>query len=116
MVKILTENWQIIAGLFGSVFAFFGGRKIKKAEENKSTSEALASMQQTYDTFVSDLRERYNELKEELKFIREEQLQSRIEIKELQTRNRELSRELKVSEEKYMKLKKEFENYKKENA
>jgi mevalonate kinase len=116
MVNFLTDNWQILAGLFGSVIAFFSGKKIKKAEENKSTSEALASMQQTYDTFVGDLRERYNELKEEMRFIKEQQLQDRLEIKELQNRNRELSRELKVWEEKYMKLKKEFETYKRENA
>ena len=33
MVNFIQENWQIVVGFFGSVFAYFGGRKLKKAEE-----------------------------------------------------------------------------------
>ena len=53
-MNLLQENWQAIVGVLGSIIAFFGGKKIKKAEETKSTSDALTSMQSTYDTWVND--------------------------------------------------------------
>ena len=64
MVNLISENWQALLGVLGSVIAFFGGRKLKKAEETKSTSDALTSMQATYDTWVNDLKLRYDELKD----------------------------------------------------
>ena len=115
MNQILQDNWQALLGIFGSVFAFFGGKKMKKAEETKSTSDALTSMQATYDTWVNDLKLRYDELKEDLKQYREEQLTLRQEILQLRQENIELRKELKVWEVKYVNLKKEFDNYKKDN-
>jgi cell shape-determining protein MreC len=115
MVNLIQENWQALLGVLGSVFAFFGGRKMKKSEEKKTESDALSTMQTTYDTFVADFRERYNEIKEELKNYREEQLQLRQEIIQLRQENNDLRKELKDWEGKYTKLKKEFETYKAEN-
>lgn len=114
-MNLLQENWQAILGVFGSIIAFFGGKKIKKAEETKSTSDALTSMQSTYDTWVNDLKLRYDELKEDLKQYREEQLTLRNEILQLRNENVDLRKELKTWETKYVKLKKEFESYKSEN-
>ena len=114
-MNLLQENWQAIVGVLGSIIAFFGGKKIKKAEETKSTSDALTSMQSTYDTWVNDLKLRYDELKEDLKQYREEQLALRQEILHLRNENTELRKELKAWETKYIKLKKEFEIYKSEN-
>ena len=114
MVNFIQENWQIVVGFVGSVIAFFGGRKLKKAEETKSTSDALTSMQATYDTWVNDFKERYEELKSELKQYREEQLTLRQEILQLRQENNDLRKELKDWEGKYTKLKKEFDNYKNE--
>ena len=114
-MNLLQENWQAIVGVLGSIIAFFSGKKIKKAEETKSTSDALTSMQSTYDTWVNDLKLRYDELKEDLKQYREEQLTLRQEILQLRNENTELRKELKAWETKYIKLKKEFEIYKSEN-
>lgn len=114
-MNLITENWQAILGVFGSIIAFFGGKKIKKAEETKSTSDALTSMQSTYDTWVNDLKLRYDELKDDLKQYREEQLTLRNEILQLRNENVELRKELKVWESKYIKLKKEFDILKNEN-
>jgi cell shape-determining protein MreC len=114
-MNLITENWQAILGVFGSIIAFFGGKKIKKAEETKSTSDALTSMQATYDTWVNDLKLRYDELKEDLKQYREEQLTLRQEILQLRNENIDLRKELKAWETKYIKLKKEFDIYKSEN-
>ena len=114
MIGIIKENWVMIVGVLSSVGAYFGGRKLKKAGEKKATSEALETMQKTYDTFVIDFRERYAEIKEELKTYREEQTTLRNEITQLRHENTDLRRELKDWEGKYVKLKKEFELYKKE--
>ena len=115
MINVINENWQALLGVFGSIIAFFGGRKLKKAEETKSTSDALTSMQATYDTWVNDFKSRYDELKEDLKQYRDEQLTLRNEIVQLRQENNDLRRELKDWEGKYTKLKKEFETYKSEN-
>lgn len=113
-MNFLQDNWQILTGLIGSIVAFFGGRKIRKADETKNTSDALTSMQTTYDTWVNDFKERYEELKHELKIYREEQLQLRNEILQLRNENDELRKELRVWEQKYTKLKIEFDNHKKQ--
>ena len=115
MVNFIQENWQIVVGFFGSVFAYFGGRKLKKAEETKSTSDALTSMQATDDTWVNDLKLRYDELKEDVKQYRDDQLVLRNEITQLRQENNDLRKELKDWEGKYIKLKKEFDTYKSDN-
>jgi len=115
MLELLKENWELLAGIFTSIFAFFGGKKLKKEEEKKATSDALTSMQSTYDTFVQDLKERYDELKEEQRHFRSELIFYKEQIVELQKSNRELLKELKTWELKYTKLKSEFDNYKKNN-
>ena len=114
MVNLISENWQALLGVLGSAIAFFGGRKLKKAEETKSTSDALTSMQATYDTWVNDLKLRYDELKDDIKQYRDEQLTLRSEIVQLRQENNDLRKELKDWEGKYIKLKKEFETYKNE--
>ena len=115
MISTLQENWQALLGVLGSIIAYFGGRKLKKAEETKNTSDALTSMQATYDTWVNDLKLRYDELKEDIKQYRDEQLVLRNEITQLRQENNDLRKELKDWEGKYTKLKKEFETYKSEN-
>ena len=113
MIDLIKQNWELLLGTFGTIGAYFGGRKLKKAEEKKATSDALDTMQKTYDTFVADFRERYTELKEELKQYRVEQVSLRQEVNQLRTENNELRKEIKDWEGKYTKLKKEFDTHKK---
>lgn len=122
MISLILENWQTIAGSIGVVVAFFGGKKLKTAEESKATSEALNSMQTTYDTFVNDLRERYNELKaeikeskEEIKALKEANKTNHSQIVDLQNENKQLNKDIKSWELKYSTLQKEFDSYKKNN-
>ena len=35
MVNLISENWQALLGVLGSVIAFFGGRKLKKQKRQK---------------------------------------------------------------------------------
>lgn len=113
MKEFVLQHWELIGGLFTTVFAFLSGKKLKVAEETKSASDALTSMQSTYDTWVSDFKERYDELKSEVKTYREELLTVRNEITQLRNENSELRRELKNWETKYNRLKKEFDELKK---
>ena len=115
MIDLIKQNWEILIGTFGTIGAYFGGRKLKVAEEKKATSDALTSMQSTYDTFVVDLKERYTELKEEQKYIKEELSFYKTQIRDLQDQNKELLKELKLWESKYNKLKREFDAYKQKN-
>jgi len=119
MKEFVLQHWELIGGLFTTIFAFFSGKKLKVAEETKSASDALTSMQSTYDTWVKDFKDRYDELKDEIKIYRDEQLSTRNEIVEIRKENIELRKELKIWEEKYNKLKKEFDqlkNKKNENS
>lgn len=115
MTNFLIENYQILAGGVAAIIAYFRGKKTREAEENKATSDALTSMQSTYDVFVNDLRDRYNELKEEVNYLKNSDTQNKIEIKELRIENKNLVKELGLWEKKYDVLKAEFETYKKEN-
>lgn len=56
----------------GGVFAYVGGRKMKTLDEKKAGSDALNSMQNAYNEFVIDQKERYQEIKEELVSVRKE--------------------------------------------
>jgi hypothetical protein len=39
MVNFIQENYQAFLGILASAFAYFGGRKLKKAEETQTTEE-----------------------------------------------------------------------------
>lgn len=103
MIKtILMDNWQLLAGIFGSIVAFFGGQKMKSIEEKKANSDAVLSMQTVYDNFVKDIESRYRDMREEMQQVKDEVIQLRKE-------NSELRKELREWENKYTTLKKEFD-------
>ena len=102
MKSILMENWQILAGMFASVVAFFGGQKMKSIEEKKANSDAVLSMQTVYDNFVKDIESRYREMRDEMQHVKDE-------VIELRKENSELRKELRVWENKYNSLKKQFD-------
>lgn len=90
----------------GGVFAYVGGRKMKTLDEKKAGSDALNSMQNAYNEFVIDQKERYTELKFELNYVREE-------LKLVKEESRDLKEEVKGWKAKYNSLKKQFDTYKK---
>jgi hypothetical protein len=96
------ENWQILAGIGGSIIAFFGGQKMKSIEEKKANSDAVLSMQTVYENFVKDIEGRYADMREQLQEVKTEVVQLRKE-------NSELRKELRTWERKYYDLKSEFD-------
>lgn len=138
------ENWALILGggsLSTALGWFFGGKQakeleIKKGESDikKGNSDAVASMQIVYDQFLSDYKERMNEVMLELTGMKEHNKQLQSQFNDIQlsyakevekSQNWEkLHRELNdkyVSLEKdhdslkvlYEKLKSDFDKYKK---
>jgi predicted nucleic acid-binding Zn-ribbon protein len=99
------ENWQLLAGIGGSIVAFFGGQKMKTIQEKKANSDAVLSMQTVYDNFVKDIESRYADMRDQMQEVRSEVILLRKE-------NGELRKELRNWERKYYDLKAEFDKIK----
>ena len=106
MLDFIKTNLDNILLSLGGVGAYFGGLKVKKINEKKAGTDALSSMQNAYNEFVVDQKERYTELKFELNYVREE-------LKVVKEESRDLKTEVKTWKTKYNSLKKQFETYKK---
>jgi predicted nuclease with TOPRIM domain len=106
-MNIITENLDNIALAVGGVFAYFGGKNIKRSDEKKASADALKSMQEGYNEFVIDQKERYQEIKAELIYCREE-------LKLVRNQSNSLKEEVKTWKDKYNDLKKQFDEYKKQ--
>lgn len=104
MIDFLQGNWDNLVLAIGGVGAYFGGRKLKRIEEKKAGSDAVVSMQTAYNEFVLDQKERYNELKEELSYVRGE-------LKEVKQESKSLREEVRSWKTKYNSLKREFDKY-----
>tara|TARA_R110002124_G_C8705262_1_gene494342 strand:+ start:391 stop:717 length:327 start_codon:yes stop_codon:yes gene_type:complete len=105
-MELINGNWEVILNSLGVVAAFFGGLKLKTINLKKANTDAVSSMQTVYDAFVIDNKERYIELREELKYLRSE-------LKLIKEESRDLKTEVKTWKTKYNSLKKQFETYKK---
>lgn len=91
---------ELIPELITGILAFFGGglleRKLKKADIKTAETNAILSMQNAYNHFVEDSKQRYDDLK-----IQVDSLKKELHRVELYWKN------------KYQSLKKEFEEYRK---
>lgn len=127
MIKFITENWQVLAGMIGAIVAWFGGRELKRTEYRTKEAGALAELQKVYDKYIEHDRERMDEafkrishLETELVQLRSENLAHRKENIELQEQIRNWENRYNSLDKKYTslknshrKLKEEFEKYKK---
>lgn len=75
------EHWEIMAGSIASIFAYFRGRKVKRLDE-------ISKLQEVYNTFTTDMNQKYEDMKGEIK-----RLNSIVE--RLQKENYELKKQLK---------------------
>lgn len=75
------EHWEIMAGSIASIFAYFRGRKVKRLDE-------ISRLQEVYNTFTTDMNQKYEDMKGEIK-----RLNSIVE--RLQKENHELKQQLK---------------------
>jgi regulator of replication initiation timing len=103
MIKNLIDHWEAMIGVIGTIIAFISGKRMKRIEERKASSDAVSSMQLVYDNFVKDIENRYIEMKQEMQSLKDEVQQLRIE-------NDKLRKELRDWELKYYSLKQEYES------
>lgn len=139
----ITEYWKEISIIVGGIVTFFTGRKTAKILEKKQNSDAVSSMQKTYDIFLEHYKEQYAALlkgNEEqradikklqgqfvelnLAYAKEversqnwEKLHRELEDKhrKLQSQYNNLQRKYETIEAMYEKIKKDFEKHKKES-
>jgi hypothetical protein len=76
MKKLIFENWEIIAGLIGSVFAYFGGLKVQRQSVRTSELENIKTVREIEKTLLTDMKtqvEQIVEVNSYLKKVVEEQ-------------------------------------------
>ena len=106
----LIEHWEILVGMVTTFFAYLGGKKIKAIEEKKAGSDAVASMQVVYDSFVKDIDERYKQMKAEHVDMKQEMLTLKTEVVQLRKENHELRKEVVVLRNENAQLRKDLNN------
>tara|TARA_R110001606_G_scaffold392866_1_gene562231 strand:+ start:135 stop:425 length:291 start_codon:yes stop_codon:yes gene_type:complete len=62
MNNLISQNWEILAGLLGSILAFFGGRKSKKQLEKTSELENLEKVRVIEKQLIQDVHEQVSQL------------------------------------------------------
>jgi uncharacterized protein HemX len=90
MKEWFLENiFTIITALFGggSFWAYLTEKKKRKIEEKSLATDALKSMQDAYDRFTEDSKQRYDDLK--------------LEIEDLKKRLSEVTKQLQEERNKY---------------
>lgn len=76
MKEIIVGNWEIIAGLIGSVFAYFGGVKVQRQSVRTSELENIKTVREIEKTLLTDMKtqvEQIVEVNSYLKKVVEEQ-------------------------------------------
>jgi len=111
----ITENWQAITGIVGSVIAFLGGRKLKQSEQKSKESNALQSMQKTYDKWTDDTNKQIDILRSELQDVKKENIAQREDLRALHKDNRSLHHQLTALTNENNELKKQLNELKQHN-
>jgi lipopolysaccharide biosynthesis regulator YciM len=83
-INFLIENLAIItAMLSGGVGWFFGGRQKQDIEIKKSNSDAVQSMQQVYDTFLEDFKQRVADLMMEVVQVKKQNVELQAQFNDI---------------------------------
>lgn len=88
----------IISSIFGTtgggLFGWFAGKKQRKAKDTEAENTAVQSIQKSYDLFTSDMKQKYEELKLEIKDLKTENKDQRSDLRALQKDNSKLHLEV----------------------
>lgn len=113
-VWLLENLFPIITSLVGggSLFAYIMERRKRKIEEKQLSTDALKSMQEAYDGFVQDYSNKYNDIKAELKEVKDSLALMTLEANSEKTKYAILLVEYDKLRTDYYNLKSEFLEYK----
>lgn len=94
-MKFIIDNWVFISSLLGigstgGLIGFFTGKKKRKEQLKVIEGNALETMQKAYDTFTTDMKERYNLIRGELQEVKQENKEQRTDLRILQKDNSRL--------------------------
>lgn len=125
----IIEYWREISLAIGGIVSFIVGRKSARFLEKKQQADAVSTMQNMYDTFLTQYKEQYKILQDQVNKLQaaflELQLSYAKEIevsqnweklhRELERQYRDLEKKHNDLERQHEKLKTDFEKYKKIN-
>jgi hypothetical protein len=136
-MDFIINNWLALVSTLSIPIAWiFGGRQAKKVEVKKASADAVATMQGVYDQFLSDYKDRMNEVMTELTTVKNSNIDLQRQFNEIQLQyakeveksqnweklHRELMDKYALLEKEYEQLKidhdqlkKDFDKYKKAN-
>lgn len=84
-MNFFIENWLAIVGLLSAPLAWiFGGKQAKKVEIKKANGDAVATMQSVYDQFLTDYKDRMNEVMADLNFVKDHNRELQTQFNKIQ--------------------------------
>lgn len=98
-MNAISEHWEILIGGIAAIFSYIAGK-------GKRQYESLSAMQESYEKFVSDWKEKYDDLKNQLTDLDHQ-------VHTLKKENTDLKIDLEKWKKMYGELKDEFNVYKK---
>lgn len=94
-MNFFDQNFEILIGtistIIASVVAFFTGQKSKEKFEE---GNALKTTQEVYDELVKDVQQKFDNLKQEMREVKEENREQRADLRTLQKDNSKLHLEV----------------------
>jgi predicted RNase H-like nuclease (RuvC/YqgF family) len=93
-MNFFIENWQTIISLLGGLGAFVTGWNVRKINAKEQEAGALQSVQKVYDTLTKQIDPKFAELFNEIKNLKNENIEQRKDMRILQEDNRNLHTEV----------------------
>ncbi len=100
-MNFLTDNWQALAALFGTIGAYFTGKTLKKIDIKDKEASALQNMQVAYEKFTEQTNKQIDRftgemdrLTSEIDAVKKENVEQRTDLRALQLDNSKLHLEV----------------------
>lgn len=114
MKTFIIENWQVITSLIITpVLGFFVGKKSRKSKEKNEEADALSNVQKVYNILTEQVKSQIEALQNDLKLVKEENIEQRKDLRALQSDNRDLHSEIRRLTKENEELRRENEDLKK---
>lgn len=62
IVSFIRDNWEILTGALGAIFAFFGGRKSKVLNEKSLELENIQKVREIEKRLLTDMQDQIDKL------------------------------------------------------
>lgn len=116
MNTFLLNNWEIITSvIITPIIGFFIGKKSRKSEEKTKEADALSNVQKVYDILTDQVKSQLEALQNDLKLVKEENVEQRKDLRALQADNRDLHSEIRKLTKENEELRRIIEELRREN-